>query len=46
MFSKGFPTNRIHVKIPSSGQNIVIRETTVSELKSIAKTIVDNIGRR
>lgn len=46
MFSKGFPTNRIHVKIPSSGQNIVFRETTVTELKSIAKTIVDNIGRR
>lgn len=46
MFSKGFPTNRIHVKIPSSGQNIVLRETTVTELKSIAKTIIDNIGRK
>lgn len=46
MFSCGFPTNRIHVKIPSSGQNIVFRETTVTELKSIAKTIVDNLGRR
>ena len=46
LYSKGFPTNRIPVKIPSTGQNIVMRETTVIELKSISKTIIDNFNRR
>ena len=46
LFSKGFPTNRIPIKLPSSGKSIVLRETTVLELKSIAKTIIDNFGRR
>ena len=46
LFSKGFPTNRIPIKIPSTGQEIVLRETTVTELKSIAKTIIDNIDKR
>ena len=46
LYSKGFPTNRIPVKLPSTGQTIVLRETTVTELKSIAKTIIDNIDRK
>lgn len=46
LFSKGFPTNRIPVTVPSTGQSIVLRETTVIELKSICKTIIDNINRR
>lgn len=46
LFSKGFPTNRIPVTIPSTGQDIVLRETTVIELKSMAKTVIDNLGRR
>lgn len=46
MFSSGFPTNRIPVTIPSTGQKIVLRETTVTELKSMAKTVIDNIERR
>ena len=46
LFSKGFPTNRIPVVVPSSGRPIVLRETTVTELKSIAKTIIDNFDRR
>lgn len=45
-FSKGFPTNRIPITIPSTGQTIVLRETTVLELKSISKTIIDNFNRR
>lgn len=46
LYSKGFPTNRIPVKLPSTGQAIVLRETTILELKSIAKTIIDNLNRR
>ena len=46
LYSKGFPTNRIPVTLPSTGQPIVIRETTITELKSIAKTIIDNFERR
>ena len=46
LFSGGFPTNRIPVKIPSTGQYVELRETTVIELKSIAKTILDNFNRR
>jgi hypothetical protein len=46
LFSKGFPTNRIPIKIPSTEQVIVLRETTVTELKSIAKTVIDNLNRR
>lgn len=46
LFSKGFPTNRIPIKIPSTEQAIVLRETTVTELKSIAKTVIDNLNRR
>ena len=46
LFSKGFPTNRIPVKIPSTGQKIVLRETTVVELKSMCKIIIDNFARR
>lgn len=46
LFSKGFPTNRIPVTVPSTGQSIVLRETTITELKSICKTIIDNINRR
>ena len=40
------PTNRIPVTIPSTGKTVVMRETTVTELKSIAKTIIDNFNRR
>ena len=46
LFSKGFPTNRIPIELPSTGQSIILRETTVIELKSISKTIIDNIDRR
>ena len=46
LFSKGFSTNRIPIVLPSTGQSIVLRETTVTELKSIAKTIIDNFNRR
>lgn len=46
LFSGGFPTNRIPLTIPSTGQNIILRETTVVELKSLAKTIIDNLGRK
>lgn len=46
MFSKGFPTNRIPVRLPGSGLDIVLRETTVVELKSLCKTVIDNIGSR
>lgn len=46
LYSKGFPTNRIPIKLPSSGKSIILRETTVTELKSMAKTIIDNFGRR
>ena len=46
LFSKGFPTNRIPVKIPSTGQSIVLRETTIIELKSMCKTVIDNFDRR
>jgi hypothetical protein len=46
LFSKGFPTNRIPITLPSSGLPVVLRETTVTELKSIAKTIIDNFDRR
>ena len=46
LFIHGFPTNRIPVQVPSTGQNIVMRETTVVELKSISKTIIDNFNRR
>ena len=46
LFINGFPTNRIPVQVPSTGQNIVMRETTVVELKSISKTIIDNFNRR
>jgi hypothetical protein len=46
LFSKGLPTNRIPVTIPSTGRTVVMRETTVTELKSIAKTIIDNFNRR
>lgn len=46
LFSKGFPTNRIPVDLPSSGQPLVLRETTIVELKSMAKTIIDNFDRR
>ena len=46
MFSKGFPTNRIPVVVPSTGQIIVLRETTVTELKSMSKIVIDNIQRR
>lgn len=46
LFSKGFPTNRIPVVIPSTGQYIILRETTIVELKSICKTIIDNLNRR
>lgn len=46
LYSKGFPTNRIPVVIPSTGQSVVLRETTITELKSIAKTIIDNFDRR
>ena len=46
MFSRGFPTNRIPVVVPSTGQKIILRETTVTELKSIAKTVIDNLDRR
>ena len=46
LYSKGFPTNRIPVVIPSTGQSIVLRETTITELKSISKTIIDNFDRR
>ena len=46
MFSSGFPTNRIPIVLPSTGQKIVLRETMVNELKSIEKTIIDNFNRR
>lgn len=46
LFSKGFPTNRIPVQIPSTGQPVILRETTITELKSIAKTIIDNLDRK
>jgi hypothetical protein len=46
LFSKGFSTNRIPIVLPSTGRSIVLRETTVTELKSIAKTIIDNFNRR
>lgn len=46
LFSKGFPTNRIPVTIPSTGQSIVMRETTIIELKSMCKTVIDNFDRR
>ena len=46
MFSGGYPTNRIPVMVPSTGQVIVLRETTVAELKSMGKTIIDNLNRR
>jgi len=46
LFNRGFSTNGIPVVVPSSGQNILMRETTVVELKSLAKTIIDNFGRR
>lgn len=46
LFSKGFTTNRIPIVVPSSGRSILLRETTVLELKSICKTIIDNVGRR
>lgn len=46
LFSKGFPTNRIPVTIPSTGQSIVLRETTIIELKSMCKTVIDNFDRR
>lgn len=46
LFSKGFPTNRIPVDLPSSGVHLVLRETTIVELKSMAKTIIDNFDRR
>lgn len=46
LFNKGFPTNRIPITLPSTGQSIIIRETTVVELKSICKTVIDNIDRR
>jgi hypothetical protein len=46
LYSKGFPTNRIPIRLPSSGRYIILRETTIIELKSIAKTIIDNISRR
>ena len=46
LFNKGFPTNRIPISLPSTGQDLVLRETTVVELKSICKTIIDNINRR
>ena len=46
LFNKGFPTNRIQVRIPSTGQIASLRETTVVELKSICKTVIENLGRR
>ena len=46
LFSKGFPTNRIPVKLPSSGKLILLRETTITELKSICKVVIDNLDRR
>lgn len=46
LFNKGFPTNRIPITLPSTGQSIVIRETTITELKSICKTIIDNLDRK
>ena len=46
LFNKGFPTNRIPITIPSSGQTIVLRETTITELKSICKIIIDNFWRK
>ena len=45
-FNQGFPTNWIPVKLPSSGKPIVLRETTILELKSICKIIIDNFDRR
>ena len=46
LFNQGFPTNWIPVKLPSSGKSIVLRETTILELKSICKIIIDNFERR
>ena len=46
LFSKGFPTNRIPVVLPSTGRSIVLRETTVTELKSMCKVVIDNLDRR
>ena len=46
LFNKGFPTNRIPVKLPSSGREFVLRETTVTELKSICKIVIDNIDKK
>ena len=46
MFSNGVPTNRIPIILPSNGEEIIMRETTVVELKSLCKTIIDNLGRK
>lgn len=45
-FNRGFPTNRIPVVLPSTGKTILLRETTVVELKSMCKIIIDNLNRK
>lgn len=46
LFTRGFPTNRIPIVVPSTGQTIIVRETTIVELKSICKIIIDNLGKK
>lgn len=46
LFNKGFSTNRIPLQLPSTGQRILLRETTVTELKSICMTVIDNFYRK
>ena len=46
MYNKGFPANVIPLVLPSTGQYFSIRETTVSELKSICKVVINNLGTR
>lgn len=46
LFNKGFPTNRIPIRLPSSGAMLQLRETTVAELKSMCKIVIENFDRR
>ncbi len=46
LFNKGFPSNIIPVVVPSTGMYISLRETTITELKSMSKIVIDNYSRR
>lgn len=46
LFNNGLPVNRRSIVLPSSGIEVYVRETTVTELKSISKIVIDNLGCR